>query len=374
MQSADPDYPAATCTGIINSKKNPFSTSSLEEHSTMMNTICTAAWNSNLSVLERLVEQEHHLIKNNQLNQIHNNNNMNCSSNASSTNLSSSTNTLTSSFSNLRLSSSPPPSSSIPSSSSIPPSSPSSLLVDNDLDSFTGFGPLHFSASLGNIQITNHLLDHHPLINKNSRDKLGNTPLIHSLLSPPSSFSPLSLPSLFIDHGVDVNSQNYNGETALFIAASLGLLPQVEFLLENGAKIQIPNLDGATALHAAAAGGWDEVVKVLGMYGAWVNVGDDEEDTAVHYAVREGECGVLRVLKELGADFDARNTDGETAMDLAKSLGSWEVVKILRELGAKENGGGGGGVRGMVEDEDEDEDCGMELDGGEELQFPIDGI
>jgi len=264
----DQDYPRATCNSLFNCND--------KDRKDMMTAVCTAAWNSNLNVLERLVEQEQQYEKNKHLH------------------------------------------ASQPSTDIVLPS---------------GFGPLHFAASLGNIDIINHLLDHN-LGNKNSRDKDGNTPLMWVVASDGSE----ELMEAIIDHGADINAQNFIGETALFVASSRGFSEKVELLLENGARTQISNLDGASPLHAACAGGHSEVVTLLIQYGAFLNVGDDEEDTPLHWAVREGHEDIIKLLISSGAEINCANGDGETPLGLASALESSEIVECLLGLGGKETG------------------------------------
>jgi len=274
MESGDPDYPRATCnlfniSDDINEDQN--------RKKDIMTAVCTAAWNSNLNVLERLVEQEQQFEKSRIIHAT---------------------------------------------------SQPST-----DIVSPSGFGPLHFAASLGNMEIITQLLDNN-IGNKNSRDKDGNTPLMWVVASDGSE----ELMEAFIDHGADINAQNFVGETALFVACSRGFTEKVELLLENGARTQISNLDGASPLHVACAGGHSDVVSLLIQYGAFLNVGDDEEDTPVHWAVREGHEEIIKLLISSGAEINCANGDGETPLGLAIALESQEIVACLLGLGGKETG------------------------------------
>jgi ankyrin repeat protein len=199
------------------------------------------------------------------------------------------------------------------------------------LDSNSGFGPLHFAASLGNLEIVNRLLAT-GLVNRDARDKDGNTALMWVVAANGSD----ELLEALIDNGVDLNIQNYIGETALFIAASRGYTEKVEFLLENGARTQISNLDGATPLHAAAAGGHEEVVSALINYGAFLNVGDDEDDTPLHWAVREGQKRIISILVSAGCEVNAVNGDGETPLALAMAFDAQDIIDWLASMGGQE--------------------------------------
>jgi len=110
----------------------------------------------------------------------------------------------------------------------------------------TGYGPTHFAASMGNVEVLEFLLASG--VDKNERDSDGNSALMWVVASDGAEEMLDSL----VDHGADINLQNFNGETALFVACSRGLANKAEYLLDNGADANIANLDGATALHAAA--------------------------------------------------------------------------------------------------------------------------
>lgn len=195
--------------------------------------------------------------------------------------------------------------------------------------SSTGYGPTHFAASLGNVEVMEFLLAGG--VDKNERDAEGNSALMWVVSADGSE----DLMEALVDHGANVNLQNYRGETALYTACARGL-EKVEFLLENGADVRIADLDGATPLHAAAASLGDaSLIALLVRYGASVNAGDDEGDTPLHWAVREGKMEAAQTLIQLGASITQSNEDGESALELALSLDDEPMAKHLSTLGAK---------------------------------------
>jgi len=196
--------------------------------------------------------------------------------------------------------------------------------------SSTGYGPTHFAASLGNVEVMEFLLTGG--VDKNERDADGNSALMWVVSSDGSE----DLMDSLVDHGADVNLQNFVGETALFIACARGLEDKVEYLLENGADVSIANLDGATPLHAAAGFGDVAIVSLLVRHGAAVAAGDDEGDSSLHWAVREGKPEAINILMQLGASVSQPNDDGETALDLALSLEEELMIKQLSsQMGIK---------------------------------------
>jgi len=194
--------------------------------------------------------------------------------------------------------------------------------------SSTGYGPTHFAASLGNVEVMELLLTSG--VDKNERDAEGNSALMWVVSSDGSD----DLMDALVDHGANVNLQNYSGETALFVACARGLEDKVEYLLENGADVNIANLDGATPLHAAAGFGDPAVISLLVRHGASVAVGDDEADTPLHWAVREGKIEAVKALIQFGAAISQPNEDGESALELAQSLDDELMAKLLLSCSA----------------------------------------
>jgi len=195
--------------------------------------------------------------------------------------------------------------------------------------SSTGYGPTHFAASLGNVEVMEFLLSSG--VDKNERDAEGNSALMWVVSSDGSE----ELMEALVDHGANVNLQNFVGETALYLACARGLEDKVEYLLDNGADVHIANLDGATALHAAASFGDSAIISMLVRHGASVTAGDDEGDSPLHWAVREGKMEAATALVQLGASVSQSNEDGESALDLALSLDDEPMIKHLSGLGAK---------------------------------------
>lgn len=189
--------------------------------------------------------------------------------------------------------------------------------------SSTGYGPTHFAASLGNVEMMEFLLTGG--VDKNERDADGNSALMWVVSSDGSE----ELMDSLVDHGASINLQNFIGETALFVACARGLEDKVEYLLENGADVNIANLDGATPLHAAAGFGDATIISLLIRYGASAAAVDDEGDSPLHWAVRESHQEAVTTLLANGASVAQANEDGESVLDLAFSLDDGAMIKHL---------------------------------------------
>ena len=82
------------------------------------------------------------------------------------------------------------------------------------------------------------------------------------------------LPSYFADaFSPDISSMLKDGvdKTPLHVAALIGNLEQVKYLVEHGADVDEKSGDGKSPLHYAIIGGSIEIVKYLVEHGADVN-------------------------------------------------------------------------------------------------------
>jgi len=71
-----------------------------------------------------------------------------------------------------------------------------------------------------------------------------------------------------LDNGADLDTQNFDGRTALFIAAQAGKARYVSTLLEAGADVNVRNKNGDTALKAAYDAGHKVIERTLREAGA----------------------------------------------------------------------------------------------------------
>ena len=118
-------------------------------------------------------------------------------------------------------------------------------------------------------------------------------------------------------------------------AASRGDVEAVRGLLQRGIDVQTAQADGMTALHWAAMRSDLELAETLLYAGAnleaTTRIG---QHTPLHVASRSGQPGVLRALLEAGADPHALTASGATALHLAAGAGSAEAVAALVDHGA----------------------------------------
>lgn len=196
--------------------------------------------------------------------------------------------------------------------------------------------------------------------NPGARDSYKNTPLMHA-----ARFIPDIVGSL-IEAGVDVNAQNYRGETALMFAVETN--PRIVVtLLKAGADPNIQNHEGQTALMKAAQyqpiimqdlinSGADPTaidkelnsvflkaimnekndelaLKSLIQAGANINAKDKDGYTPLMYTA-QSRPNLIKFLVEHGVDINAVDVDGCSALFLAMSEKPI-AVQYLLEAGAE---------------------------------------
>ena len=135
-----------------------------------------------------------------------------------------------------------------------------------------------------------------------------------------------------------VNDSDEEGMTALYQAASDGMLDIVTFLLNEGAIVDQATNNNVTPFMIASCCGHAHVVECLLEHGANIDVIEtDEKMTPLLYAVEYGNIEVVRCLLKHGANVNHKNKKGKTALLYAIKAGDVETVTLLLENGANPN-------------------------------------
>jgi len=141
------------------------------------------------------------------------------------------------------------------------------LGVDVNEPSRWGFGhgnagktPLTAAAQNGRVDVVRYLLEHGAKINQ--PDGFGGTALTNACFS-----GDLSLVKLLVEKGGDPAFIG-DGGTAMHIAAALGHVPIMEFLLKLGLSVDIPDENGRSPFYAASMSGNLEGARFLVAHGA----------------------------------------------------------------------------------------------------------
>ena len=121
----------------------------------------------------------------------------------------------------------------------------------------------------------------------------------------------------------------------LIVAAGFGELNEVVTLLSIGVDVNTTDHDGFTALMFAARYGHRATVEVLLASGADVDMKSKLFGyTALMSAIVSGKVMVAKVLLDQSADVNARDDDGVTALTFAEELNDAVIIKLLKRHGA----------------------------------------
>lgn len=154
-----------------------------------------------------------------------------------------------------------------------------------------------------------------------------------------------------LDGGMDINSKDPYGDTALIAAAGNGRTAIVQLLLERGAKINLTNDQAHTALMSAAARGDYQLVHTLIGAGATVDIRNNQGETALFLATQYGHMSTVKVLLNAAANPNLQNTipankynGGFTSLMYATTHGltrepvDWSAIaQLLLDNGANPN-------------------------------------
>ena len=141
-----------------------------------------------------------------------------------------------------------------------------------------------------------------------------------------------------LDAGIDADTINQDGQSALMAAAFQGKRDIINLLLESGADINFPDEIGRNPLIYAISGNKPEVVSDLLYRGANVSSTDAKGNSPLHYAAKLDNHIIVSLLMSNGADSERANKKGLTALMVAGRNEEQENVRaILVHLGTDED-------------------------------------
>ncbi|XP_047954448.1 potassium channel SKOR-like isoform X1 [Salvia hispanica] len=135
-----------------------------------------------------------------------------------------------------------------------------------------------------------------------------------------------------IRSGADPSKKDYDGRTALHLAASRGYEDITLFLIQECVDINAEDNFGNTPLLEAIKNGHDKVASLLYKEGAMVKI--DNVGSYLCSVVARGDSDFLRRLLSNGIDPNSKDYDSRTPLHVAASQGLYLMGKLLVEAGA----------------------------------------
>ncbi len=168
-------------------------------------------------------------------------------------------------------------------------------------------------------------------IDINSEDGNGQTPLSYA-----AADGCEAVVQLLLEKGADTETKDrFPGRTPLSQAVEGGHEAVVRLLLEKGADTETKDrFSGRTPLSQAVEGGHEAVVRLLLEKGANTETMDITFQTPLSRAAANGHKAIARLLLKNGANTETENMVGQTPLSLAAAEGHEAVVRLLLEKGA----------------------------------------
>ncbi|WP_410500195.1 ankyrin repeat domain-containing protein [Chitinibacter sp. S2-10] len=117
--------------------------------------------------------------------------------------------------------------------------------------------------------------------------------------------------------GINIESADEFGKTALIWAATCSHLPMLGLLLSRNANTETCDLGGFTALHWAAAEGHLAAIQLLREHAARLDAKSKTGVTPLMQAASRGQHAALRLLLESGASIAQTDASGQCALGYA---------------------------------------------------------
>ncbi len=205
-----------------------------------------------------------------------------------------------------------------------------------------GWVPMQTAAGGGNFEAIKCLIDLGANVNYVNMKSLDcSTPLFIALCMPPgerwSKDRQIKTIELLIKEGVDLNSKNKKGATALDFAIDHGDMGIVRTLVRNGADLKVEDKNGNRIFDRAVISKNEGLAKALIDGGMDLKSSNSKRYAPIHMASKYGCIGVIKALLEKGVAADFRSPGGWTALMYAAREGQLAAAKLLLSSGAAVN-------------------------------------
>ena len=166
-------------------------------------------------------------------------------------------------------------------------------------------------------------------VNVNLQDDDGCTPLYIAV-----AHGHETMVKLLLENHADTDQSNHNGNAPLNIAAERGSLGIAELLVKAGVDLMAPSKFGDTSLHIAALHGRTSIAELLLLQGSDIEAVADDGLTPLSQAVTRGHKSMIVLLLDKGAKIHATTNDGDSVLHLAALTRDLACFELLASNGA----------------------------------------
>ncbi|GFW15492.1 inversin [Trichonephila clavipes] len=189
--------------------------------------------------------------------------------------------------------------------------------------------PLHVVCATGKKNSLKKIIDSVPLHVLETKDEMGKTPLMLSVMH-----NQLECSTLLLKSGVHIDNSDNLGQTALHIATNKGFHRAVKLLLSYNASCQQKDFYGVTPLHLAAIHTNPKCLLAMlkEIKPGEIDIQDSSKKTPLHWSTAYSNIESTLILLTKHANICIPDETGKTPLHWAAT--SWnsnalECVKIL---------------------------------------------
>lgn len=223
--------------------------------------------------------------------------------------------------------------------------SDSNFIPDRKLDDAYGNGAelMLEAARSGDLDTMRYLLlERHPRVDADCRDRDGRTPIMAAAAAGNKNGVVQKLWKL----GSDISAKDNMGRQCIHAAAANGDVQLFKWFLKRGANLDSEDKRGRKPFHVAAQTGKVEILEYirdakideLGSKGYTYLQGlDCELNNALHLAAQRGYIRVVRLLVTEGCSSKAKNMFGKSPIEIAQQFNQKSVVTYLDRSGDQDD-------------------------------------
>ncbi len=172
------------------------------------------------------------------------------------------------------------------------------------------------------------------LADLNVQDKDGVTPLFMAV-----SKSNHEVIKMLTNKKANPNIPDNDGDYPLTWAITTGRMASAKIIIESDlADLNVQDKDGVTPLFRAVAKGAHDVTKMLTNKKANPNIPDNDGDYPLTWALENDYISSAKIIINSGlVDFSVKNSKGETPLDIAIQINNKEIIDLIKNAMDKNN-------------------------------------